>query len=240
MTTRHVPLDSPRANRKITLRLFGFVLVSLVLHGVLLLSQRTSFELSATTERTMQVTLGHLAATASPVAMTPAEKKLAPNQPRIPDQGVTPTNPVPVPPRAEQKPSNEKSVDDVQPVAVSVVDVAQQNTTHITTSFATTTTNAPRIEQQRITLNQLLTAALARHFHYPLLARKYGWQGEVLLAFTLDIHGTIINARIARGSGYSVLDSAALKSLSRVATLEIGPSQAISFELPVIYNLNGG
>lgn len=87
---------------------------------------------------------------------------------------------------------------------------------------------------------QILRQALAQQFRYPLLARKRGWQGEVLLAFTLDSRGTIIDARIAHSSGYGALDNAAIASLIRVATIEAGPSRPLSFELPVIYRLHGG
>lgn len=95
-------------------------------------------------------------------------------------------------------------------------------------------------EPQRDSLMQLLTEALAQQFRYPPLARKRGWQGEVLLAFTLDTRGTIIDARIARSSGYGALDNAAIASLTRVASIEAGPSRPLSFELPVIYRLHGG
>jgi protein TonB len=102
------------------------------------------------------------------------------------------------------------------------------------------TTAAQGSEQQRNNLMLILRQALDEQFRYPPLARKHGWQGKVLLAFTLDTRGTIIDARIAQSSGYGTLDNAAIASLTRVATIEAGPSQALSFELPVIYRLNGG
>ncbi len=80
---------------------------------------------------------------------------------------------------------------------------------------------------------------LARHFLYPPLARKRGWQGEVLLAFRLESDGSILDARIARSSGYGMLDRAALDSLGRVGRLHHPPPRGIAMELPVIYRLEG-
>lgn len=87
----------------------------------------------------------------------------------------------------------------------------------------------------RVTLQQ----ALARHFSYPLLARRRGWQGEVLLAFRLQSDGRIIDARIARSSGYGVLDRAALDALGKVGRISAGAEYGFAMQLPVIYRLEG-
>lgn len=79
--------------------------------------------------------------------------------------------------------------------------------------------------------------ALAEHFVYPFLARKRGWQGEVLLSFDVDSDGRISHARIIRSSGYRALDQAALKSLARVGRIEQAPLVRVSLQLPVAYQL---
>jgi protein TonB len=84
-----------------------------------------------------------------------------------------------------------------------------------------------------------LQQALARHFRYPLLARKRGWQGEVLLAFRLESDGRILDARIARSSGYRLLDRAALDALGRIKGIDNGAQQGLTLQLPVIYRLEG-
>lgn len=82
-----------------------------------------------------------------------------------------------------------------------------------------------------------LRGALAAHFVYPMLARQRNWQGEVLLAFRLEQDGRISDARIARSSGHSLLDQAALNALGTVGALgEILP-RSLTLELPVIYRL---
>lgn len=85
-----------------------------------------------------------------------------------------------------------------------------------------------------------LQQALARHFSYPLLARKKGWEGEVMLAFRIEPDGTISSAHIARSSGYGALDQAALGALNRVGRIEDAPRQGLSLKIPVIYRLQEG
>ncbi|MCW8825042.1 MAG: TonB family protein [Gammaproteobacteria bacterium] len=95
--------------------------------------------------------------------------------------------------------------------------------------------SANRSQHQQ--LSHLLELALARHFNYPLLARRKGLQGKVILAFTLGRSGNIMNVRIARSSGHGILDRAAIASLNKISPLNQTPSSDISFELPVIYQI---
>ena len=46
---------------------------------------------------------------------------------------------------------------------------------------------------------------------YPLLARKMGYTGTVLLSVTMDIQGTPVMVSIKKSSGHKVLDQSALK-----------------------------
>lgn len=48
---------------------------------------------------------------------------------------------------------------------------------------------------------------------YPRMARKMGWQGQVQILVTVAADGSVINAAVASGSGYSVLDQAALRGV---------------------------
>ena len=103
-----------------------------------------------------------------------------------------------------------------------------------------TVSNSRDIARQREVITLRLQQALARHFNYPLQARRRGWQGEVILAFTLERNGQILDIQIARGSGHRALDRAALASLNKVGRIEHASTQALSFELPVIYRLQEG
>lgn len=92
-------------------------------------------------------------------------------------------------------------------------------------------------------LRGMLQARLARQFVYPLLARKYGWEGEVRVAIALDAGGVIRHLRLARSSGHAVLDRNALDSLARIGRLpEARPwlaGRGLTLELPVRYRLRG-
>jgi protein TonB len=99
-----------------------------------------------------------------------------------------------------------------------------------------TTINEAALQSSlKVTLQQ----EIARHFSYPLLARRRGWQGEVLLAFRLESDGRIIDARVARSSGYGVLDRAALDALGKVGRISPGTEYGFAMQLPVIYRLEG-
>ena len=86
-----------------------------------------------------------------------------------------------------------------------------------------------------------LHTELARHFHYPYLARQRGWQGKVLLGFNVETDGSLAQIRVARSSGYAVLDHSALDSLSKVKTLAdagmLPRSRITDMQIPVIYRL---
>jgi periplasmic protein TonB len=86
-------------------------------------------------------------------------------------------------------------------------------------------------------LKLYIRKALEAHFRYPLLARKRGWQGEVLLSFDVDSDGRISHVQVSRSSGYRALDQAALKALDKVGRVEQAPLVRVSLELPVTYKL---
>lgn len=58
-------------------------------------------------------------------------------------------------------------------------------------------------------------AWLERYKYYPLSARRRGIEGEVHLAFELAKGGKVDHVAIVRGSGYAVLDRAALNTVRR-------------------------
>jgi len=84
-----------------------------------------------------------------------------------------------------------------------------------------------------------LQQALAVHFRYPLLARQRNWQGKVVLTIRVESDGRISEARVARSSGYGLLDHAALSALDQVGRLNEQPGHSFTLEFPVIYRLEG-
>lgn len=81
---------------------------------------------------------------------------------------------------------------------------------------------------------------LARHFHYPSLAVRRGWQGTVLLGFRVGPGGDIENPHIAQSSGHALLDRAALGALGKIHKITLDGTRlraALDLQLPVIYRL---
>jgi protein TonB len=234
MNTWHAPLDSMKPAHKVGLRLSGFVLASMVVHLALLLSQHAPPEFGSPHVTTMQVSINSVIAT--PVPTTSKSMTLSPLKDHTPRTASAPQR---------ITTTATSTLADVTPDSATIesfssIKQATQNTITPTAPATSVNSETDSAIQLRATITQRLKQALAKHFYYPMMARKHGWQGQVLLAFNLDTQGTIINARVTQSSGYHALDQAALKSINKVTTLDVGLSQPLSFELPVIYNLNGG
>jgi TonB family protein len=89
-----------------------------------------------------------------------------------------------------------------------------------------------------------IRADLHQYFVYPLLARRQGWQGRVLLGFSVEANGMIHNIHVAAGSGYAILDTSAVDALSRVQHLyEVSnwlQGERLELQMPVVFRLQGG
>ena len=51
------------------------------------------------------------------------------------------------------------------------------------------------------------------HPEYPLIARKKGWQGRLLLAVHIDKNGNVLNVHVKETSGFEVLDKVSVKTI---------------------------
>lgn len=54
---------------------------------------------------------------------------------------------------------------------------------------------------------------LQQHWAYPAAARESYVQGNLLIIFRLERNGHLVNSRIARSSGYQILDGSSLKAI---------------------------
>lgn len=94
-------------------------------------------------------------------------------------------------------------------------------------------------------LNQQILQAMLPYFHYPLFARQQGWQGEVRVAVHIARDGRLSNLRLARTSGFALLDAAALDSLEKIrqlpdATPTLLDASGVDLNVPVVYRLTEG
>lgn len=69
-----------------------------------------------------------------------------------------------------------------------------------------------------------VVAHLERRKRYPSAARARGEQGTVLVAFRIDAGGRVLSASLARSSGHSALDEAALAMVERASPVPAPPS----------------
>ena len=90
---------------------------------------------------------------------------------------------------------------------------------------------------------EYLSSEFKVRFKYPHLARKRGWQGEVLLKLDINRQGKISHIFIARSSGYKLLDLNAVRTfqligeLSPILKKELLEDHHLS--IPVSYQLTG-
>jgi len=72
---------------------------------------------------------------------------------------------------------------------------------------------------------------------YPLIARRMGWEGTVIVCFTLYPNGEIRNLKVERSSGFDLLDRNAVKAVSSSAPYFPRPREPVTVVLPITYRL---
>jgi TonB family protein len=106
-----------------------------------------------------------------------------------------------------------------------------------------TVPSASHDQRQRLgaRIQKQLGMKLAFNRHYPGMAIRNAWEGQVRLGIRVLANGNLTNIHVINSSGYRILDKAAVKSVRHIAALpEAGPwlqGQSIDVILPVIYKL---
>lgn len=90
----------------------------------------------------------------------------------------------------------------------------------VRTSLPPTTSGASRRTLQAATGGAAQTqtsVGVLRRIHplYPLIAKKSGWEGTVLVRVTVETNGRASQVDVSRSSGHKVLDAAAVKAIKR-------------------------
>ena len=78
---------------------------------------------------------------------------------------------------------------------------------------------------------------IQKNITYPHLARKMGWEGKVVVSFVICEDGTVINIRIVKSSGYTLLDKNAIESIKKSMPFPSPPVRA-ELVVPVSYRLS--
>lgn len=92
-------------------------------------------------------------------------------------------------------------------------------------------------ERYSLELRQLMD----KYKVYPVMARKMGIQGRVMVRFTLDRNGAVQSFEVVQPAGAEILNSAAKELVKKISGLKPFPQElnraAWQFEIPVEYRL---
>jgi len=96
-------------------------------------------------------------------------------------------------------------------------------------------------QRVRLTWQKELLAHLSRYKRYP--AERTHRSAEILVTFNLDRTGNVLSATVAKSSGDTAFDSAAVAMLQRANPVPAPPpliaDEGLSFSLPVIFRKHG-
>ncbi|WP_448587229.1 energy transducer TonB [Thermocrinis sp.] len=84
----------------------------------------------------------------------------------------------------------------------------------------------------------VITKIVQRHINYPMMARRMGWEGRVLVGFVLSTSGEVKDLRVLKSSGFDVLDREALEGVRKSHREFPKPSVDVFIKLPVVFKLD--
>lgn len=77
---------------------------------------------------------------------------------------------------------------------------------------------------------------IVKRLSYPLIARRMGWSGRVVLAFIVAEDGSVRSIQVKESSGYPALDNSAMETVKSVAPFPRPPAAA-EIVMPVQFQL---
>jgi len=86
----------------------------------------------------------------------------------------------------------------------------------------------------------IISKLVREHLEYPYLARRMGWEGEVLLFFRLNPTGEVEEIKVLKSSGFEVLDKSAVNAVKRASKHFPRPKQIVLIKLPIQFKLEKG
>ena len=210
-----------------------FILASLLAHLALLgISHDQQLPEIGGKAEALQVTLTR-GTTRSAAAARPAQENAG-----IPLQETSPARPSPVQATPKIRRQHQANLAPSQKVipARNIVPPTPQRSTAIATARA----SAPsRHASEQI--SAALQNQLAQNFSYPWLARKRGWQGRVTLSLHVGENGKLTRWKVAKTSGYRLLDRTALDNAKRIQALPEAAGllngNALDLLVPIHYRL---
>lgn len=175
---------------------------------------------------------------AAPAALASAESQPEPSSPE-PEPKVEPKPepppplkaevPIPKPPpprKAERPPERPRDVAKPAPEPPTAASAAAMVAPNVAPAPASPgQANSAMMAEAKRNWMGLVMAYLERHKRYPRQAQSLRQEGTVSLRFSIDRKGDILNARLEKGSDYSVLDNEGLAMLKRAGRVPPPPSE---------------
>jgi len=90
-------------------------------------------------------------------------------------------------------------------------------------------------------LMQMLWSRVSEMKRYPHEARMNQWEGRVIVRVVINAQGQLLDASVAMGSGYAVLDRAALEAIKESCPLTLSQplgQERIVLRVPIQYRLS--
>ena len=116
-----------------------------------------------------------------------------------------------------------------------------QSTTMVKTEPPSTNFSSLDLGELRRDFHGKIWQRVAKAKYYPRMARKRGFEGKPIVAFTLGKKGDLIDLKIIEASIYDLLNEAALETIRRGTPYPPIPEplgkNSISFNLPISYVL---
>ncbi|MGB3210334.1 MAG: energy transducer TonB [Desulforhopalus sp.] len=139
----------------------------------------------------------------------------------------------------KEPPTNKESmVEPVPEFSAKLPSEQQTPAARITTVTPGDETAAPSPEEQYLQINfSYIRDTVARNTSYPNIARRMGWEGKVLVTFTICDDGRVENIRVIQSCGHKALDENAVKTIKRSAPFPKPPATA-EVTLPITYKLH--
>lgn len=72
---------------------------------------------------------------------------------------------------------------------------------------------------------------------YPVMARRMGWEGKVLVSFTVCVDGRVEDVQVVKSCGFKILDKSAMETIEKCAPFPAPPLRA-ELTLPITYQLD--
>jgi len=103
---------------------------------------------------------------------------------------------------------------------------------------AATSSPAATPEARMLVLEEI-EKRIAATMTYPEAARRRGIEGTMTLSFRVDAGGSLVSARVSKGSGSDILDRAGLDLLRGAFPVRNDSGLALELDIPITFRLDG-